>query len=225
MVDGAENTAAQASDKERFRLGRPAIVCRWRLSAGALPLENRHLRALGARTHNGVRVSKQLVAWAKQHIEWTLTEGSAQHPDGVLMLVIDVDGKAAMTVGEYRRLPETSLVYLLHRATTARDESMSTGVAPEIVCAVADGSLVMGLPAGERSSGAASLVSDLARTVGIDVERREHLADDVAAHPPLYDEVFLVSDEHGIVVANGYEGSTSTRMRDGYERLMERERE
>ena len=29
-----------------FKLGTPALVCRWRLASGRLPLENRHLRAL-----------------------------------------------------------------------------------------------------------------------------------------------------------------------------------
>ena len=37
----------RVTDQERFTLGTPALVCRWRLASGALPLENRHLRALG----------------------------------------------------------------------------------------------------------------------------------------------------------------------------------
>ena len=61
-----------------FTLGRPVLVCRWRLASGKLPMENRHLRALSKRVVNGRAVSTQLVAWAKQHIEWTLQDGSAR---------------------------------------------------------------------------------------------------------------------------------------------------
>ena len=72
--------------EQDFTLGRPVLVCRWRLASGGLPMENRHLRALSKRVVNGQAVSTQLVAWAKQHIEWTLRDGSALNPDGVLVL-------------------------------------------------------------------------------------------------------------------------------------------
>lgn len=206
-----------------FELGTPAIVCRWRLSGGSLPLENRHLRALLARTGNGKRVTRQLVAWAKQHIEWTLAEGSIGHADGVLMVVIDCDGKAAMTVGDYQPLTERHLSQLCQRAISSRDEAFVCGVAPEVICAIDGETLVMGLPAGERSAGAVSLVEDLARTIGMPIERREDLAAEIAEGHARYDEVFLVSDEHGIVTAEGYDGSCATRMREGYQRLLERE--
>ena len=85
-----------APDMEGFELGTPALVCRWRLARRRLPLENRHLRALLARTVNERPVSQALVAWAKQHIEWTLEEGSAEHPDGVLMLIIIFIGLSIM---------------------------------------------------------------------------------------------------------------------------------
>ena len=41
---------------DEFRLGEPALVCRWRLANRKLPMENRHLRALAGRTVNGKRV-------------------------------------------------------------------------------------------------------------------------------------------------------------------------
>ena len=62
----------EAMNMDGFTLGSPALVCRWRLASRALPLENRHLRALGQRVVNGGLVPTELVAWAKQHIEWTL---------------------------------------------------------------------------------------------------------------------------------------------------------
>ena len=99
-MDTEELRAAQ-----EFKADAPSLVCRWRLSGGTLPLENRHLRALGKRAVGGHTVSPHLIAWAKQHIEGTLKEGSLEHPDGVLMLVLDKTGKAAMAVGPYEALP------------------------------------------------------------------------------------------------------------------------
>ena len=72
---------------EDFALGTPALVCRWRLADRTLPLENRHLRALSRRVVDDAPVSPQLVAWAKQHIEWTLGSGASRYPDGVLMVI------------------------------------------------------------------------------------------------------------------------------------------
>ena len=110
-MDTEELRAAQ-----EFKADAPSLVCRWRLSGGTLPLENRHLRALGKRVVGGHAVSPHLIAWAKQHIEGTLKEGSLEHPDGVLMLVLDKTGKAAMAVGPYEALHKTSLLSLSRRA-------------------------------------------------------------------------------------------------------------
>ena len=43
-MDQEELEAAQ-----KFELDNPELVCRWRLSGGVLPLDNRHLRALSKR--------------------------------------------------------------------------------------------------------------------------------------------------------------------------------
>ena len=95
--DTVARTGAAQTDGA-FQLGKPELVCRWRLAGARLPLENRHLRALGRRHVNSGEMDKALVAWAKQHIEWTLADGGALHPDGVLMLIVDESGRAAMTV-------------------------------------------------------------------------------------------------------------------------------
>ena len=47
--------------------GTPVLERRWRLQNGALPLKNRHMRALQA---CGLGIG--LMSWARQHIEWTL---------------------------------------------------------------------------------------------------------------------------------------------------------
>jgi hypothetical protein len=101
-------------------------------------MENRHLRALSKRVVNGQAVSTQLVAWAKQHIEWTLRDGSALNPDGVLMIVLDEKGQAAMTVGPYEPIDSPTAATLADRAIESAREAEETGVAPE----------TLGLPAG-----------------------------------------------------------------------------
>lgn len=83
----------------------PVLVCRWRLHDGELPLINRHLRALVARSR---MVTPELVAWIKEHITDTLKKGSQENPDGVLMLLLDESGAAVMTVGPFSPLYERS---------------------------------------------------------------------------------------------------------------------
>ena len=167
------------SDKgpdQDFTLGRPVLVCRWRLASGKLPMENRHLRALSKRVVNGRAVSTQLVAWAKQHIEWTLQDGSARNPDGVLMLVLDDKGQAAMTVGPYVPLETPTASVLANRALEASREAEETGVAPETLWVVRGDTLVCGMDASADASGAVTLVRGLANTVGIAVACEEGVA-------------------------------------------------
>lgn len=210
-----------APDMEGFELGTPALVCRWRLARRRLPLENRHLRALLARTVNERPVSQALVAWAKQHIEWTLEEGSAEHPDGVLMLIIDDNDRAAMTAGPYQPLEDARLAALARRARWAQVEASTTGIAPETLWLVIDDELVWNPGEGCAASGAASLVVQLAQTIGIPVRREDELLERVAYSELTYDEAFLVSDEHGIVVAEDAAGPYGRRFAEGYERLRQ----
>lgn len=215
-------THADIRDMDGFELGKPALVCRWRLANRSLPLENRHMRALLARTVNGAKVTNELVAWAKQHIEWTLAEGSAQHPNGVLLLIIDEQGRAAMTVGPYAPLDDTTLRGLARRGERAADEGRSTGVAPEVLWGVRDDTLLYDWPEGLTPSGASSLVTQLAQTLGLLVRRREGLASEVLSGASPVDEAFLVSDEHGIVVASDATGPHGQRFAAGYQRLLEK---
>ena len=208
-------------NEKNFELGSPALVCRWRLANRALPLENRHLRALSQRRVNGSPVSTQLVAWAKQHIEWTLAEGAAACPDGTLMLVVDEGGQAAMSVGPYEALAPTSPRELASRAWGALLEAEGTGVAPESLWAVRDGALVRDAAEQNAASGAATLVADLAATLGIPVTAEKDLVASVIAGASAYDELFLVSDEHGVVPATGAAGPLAQRFAEAYAKLLE----
>ncbi|QWT17986.1 hypothetical protein KPC83_02280 [Collinsella sp. zg1085] len=151
--------AEQEFGNPRFDLDQPVLVCRWRMAHRRVPLLARHIRALAARRINGQAVQKNLVAWAKQHIEWSLADAELTDPSGVLMLVIDVHGNAAMSVGPYQPLPEENLnqplrphaeflpiaspELLLERARLARSEFHATGIAPEVLCAQQDMQLLI----------------------------------------------------------------------------------
>ena len=213
--------------EEGFELGTPALVCRWRLAGGRLPLENRHLRAFAARG-----ASIPLVSWAKQHIEWTLADGAAAEPDGVLMIVVDDQGRAAMSVGPYEPLTSTDAAALAVRARHAQEEEPVTQlvaagaaektkapearpVAPETLWGARDGVLCCALPEDAVLSGAASLVADLART--------RHVAVRGGADPTEAgcEELFLVSDEHGVVPATDRAGEMGVRLAADYARLLD----
>ncbi len=212
-------------DQEGFVLGRPSLICRWRLSHSELPLMNRHLRALRLRRVRGRRVSTELVAWTKQQIEWGLERSSSDDPDGVLMLVVDEAGRAALSVGPYEELRGRALSALARRAVAASAEARATGVAPETLWLVRDGRLVAGIDEGMSASGAATLVLDLAKTLGIVVSRETGLAQEVVNHASQvpFDEAFLVSDEHGVIAASNASGPLSRKIEDGYQRLLERQ--
>ena len=141
-----EDFCANQEAVEKFTLDKPALVCRWRMSNKKVPMLNRHIRALSERLVQGEPLTHNMLSWAKQHVEWSLAEGDYTAHDGVLMLVIDINGNAAMTVGEYEPLADTS-------------------------AAVDNGELAFVAPADECLCGTATLIEQLAQTKGIPVTR------------------------------------------------------
>ena len=73
-------------------------------------------------------------------------------------------------------------------------------------------------------SGAASLVGDLAKTLGMPVERDPRLLQRLADGSERPAEAFLVSDEHGIVPASDCSGELAEKFAGGWDRLLERSR-
>lgn len=198
--------AEQERGPESFELAEPALVCRWRMAKRQVPLLNRHIRALSQRVVNGAPLTHNMLSWAKQHVEWSLAEGAYADPNGVLMLVIDVNGDAVMTVGSYEPLPDCSAAALITRAEVARAEAASTGVAPELLAAVtADGRILLAAQEDEPLCGAATLVEQLAQTKGHAVECTLQPGVDVNTVLTAAGEgatLALISDEHGVVLAS-----------------------
>ena len=210
-----------------FALGTPALVCRWRLVGRTLPLLNRHMRALSQRTVQGAPVSRALVSWAKQHIEWSLADDTTVEvpADGVLMMVVDEQGHAAMTVGPYEA-PDASAGSLAARARAAATEAAHTGIAPEVLCCEREGAVYVGAEGPAQLSGAGTLVHQLLETKGIpcafDVDLVDHL--EAGEAPGAW---FLVSDEHGVlpVASDADDGAAHPALalcREGYQVLCDR---
>lgn len=215
-----EDFCANQEAVEKFTLDKPALICRWRMSNKKVPMLNRHIRALSERLVQGEPLTHNMLSWAKQHVEWSLAEGDYTARDGVLMLVIDVNGNAAMTVGEYEPLTDTSAKALRARSAEARSEADETGVAPELLAAVNDGELAFVAPADECLCGTATLIEQLAQTKDMPVARV-----DIPAQ--LKGALFLVSDEHGVVPATDVDvaeadAATVAFFADGYEKLRAR---
>ena len=197
---------------EDLFVGEPVIEARWRLQNGALPLKNRHLRALAARD-----VTSALVSWAHQHLEWTLAEGSVDQPNGVLVLDVDAEGRAIMSIAPFEPLPAMSAALLLDRASGHETDP----VEDEVIWTCRDGRLYVLSDADKPRSGANSLMVDLARTLHLEPQFEGHAdAPEILSRLAPADELFLVSDEFGVVAAADHNGPVSERLASCYARLL-----
>ncbi len=207
--------AEQERGDGKFELAAPALVCRWRMARRAVPMLNRHIRALSQRVVNGAPLTTNMLSWAKQHVEWSLAAGDYRDSNGVLMLVIDVNGDALMSVGPYEPLADRSRGALAARAAQGRREQSQTAVAPELMGAVmGDGRVLVLAAPDERLCGAATLVEQLVTTQAREAVRAlgdgADFEDALAAIDADPDAAaFLISDEHGVVVEDG--GPSSAR--------------
>lgn len=206
---------------QKFELDNPELICRWRLAGGVLPLGNRHLRALSRRFVAQKEVSPHLIAWAKQHIEGTLKEGSQEYPDGVLMILLESNGQAAMSVGPYQPLKDCSVLSLAGRARISQREELQTGCAPEVLWLVDNDKLIAGVSEESVLSGVTSLVSDLAQTLHKSIEFNSDVVAQVFDGTAKFDEAFLTSDEHGIICASDVRSEIGKHFLQGYKKLCE----
>lgn len=210
-----ESFVASQEPVEEFSLDAPALVCRWRMANKKVPMLNRHIRALSQRKVNGEPLTHNMLSWAKQHVEWSLCEGAYDDVNGVLMLVIDVNGNAAMTVGGYEPLPDDTLRGLFQRAKSADAEAEKTGVAPELLAAVAFDTLTICAQENDSLCGTATLVEQLAKTKGFDVNYDPDPLN-------MCGDAFLISDEHGIVPASdGNPNQHIDFLKASYEKLLQ----
>jgi len=190
----------------------PIFTVRWRLHCRALPLKNRHLRAFEQRN-----VGNGLASWARQHIEWTLAEGTAQHPNGVLALAVDEQGRAVMSAEAYEPLAQMSANELFERTSAQADQP----VEGEVLWVFRNGAFTVLGDAAKPLSGVNSLVADLAKTLGkpVGYAPRDEAPALLAALGE-GDEVLLVSDEHGVVGACDASGPVAAQFAAYYDRIV-----
>ena len=152
-----------------------------------------------------------MLSWAKQHVEWSLAEGTYADPNGVLMLVIDVKRQRCHDRGRLRTPGLDSHDALCARAELAHAEQIETGVAPEALCCVKSGALYVAAAEGEHLCGSMTLVEQLAATRGYRVLRATPgAADDIVLSlNDLGGAHVLVSDEHGVVVEDAGQGDSA----------------
>ena len=194
---------------EDLFVGDPVLTMRWRLHRRALPLKNRHLRAFSA-----CGVSNGLASWARQHIEWTLADGAGAFPDGVLVLAVDSEGRAEMTVEAYEGAPALSSAEIAERAAGWNGQAVPC----EVLWTVEGGALVIHVEEGAMLSGANSFLADIAKTLKtpLSFSRRPEPGETF----PQAEEAFLVSDEHGVVTATDAAGATAERFKGYLDRIV-----
>ncbi len=210
---------SESCELKDFSLKDPALIVKWKLKNRSLPLQNRHLRALSESYVNGKFVSSQLVAWAKQHLEWTLESGAIDHPDGVLMLVVDSDGQAVMSTGPYEPLGSHDALALANRAIAAQSDIFNGGISSEIIWAVNGNNIVCGAQKDEYKCAMTSLVLDLINTLKLEVAFDDMLAEKIKDGQN-FDEVFLSSDVYRIVVASNTTDTTARRLKELVDKLF-----
>ncbi|MDO5044321.1 MAG: hypothetical protein Q4E22_03360 [Coriobacteriia bacterium] len=204
---------SDAQNISEFSLGEAVLELRWRLAYGTLLLKNRHLRSLRA-----LDLPDGLLSWAHQHIEWTLPEGSAYDPMGVLRLRIDDEFHAQMDIVAYEELQDTSLASLIKRVEKPNPLAPKT-IKAELLWAYANDEVLIPAEKDEVLSGANSLATDLFKTLKMPLSFKK------AIDYELCDEVFLVSDEFGFVSASDKSGALSEQLSERWEKLIRSARE
>lgn len=175
----------------------------WRLSGARVPLLERHLRALAERG-----VGSALHAWLRSRLEWAFEHHAIEHPDGSITIGIDPQGDVTISVAPYVGPEGDPIATTIERGGHVIDGD-GASVWIRIGERVATPPFPPAAPRGSRS-----LVIDLARTLGWEVEVRELTVEDIERA----DEAFFVSDVHG-VVSDGRGGEFAARMQACFARL------
>lgn len=178
------------------------IDLRWRLAGGKLPMRERHLRSLKA-----LGIDGPMQSWVRTRVEYVLDNHAAEHPDGALHLVIAPDDKVTFSVEPLRELP----------ALSAADVDVVSGSVAGIddatVWLAGEKCLTAAAPDGVVSAMDTTLC-DLATTLGYTVQARAVAADEVQGA-----ELFVTTDEHGVVPVEGCSGEQAAKFAELLSRL------
>ena len=174
------------------------IDVRWRLADGGLPMRERHLRSLAS-----MGVGAPMQSWIRTRLEYVLENHAPIHPNGVLCLRMDPEGKTEMVVeplGTVPTLTEADLVI--------KDDFITGASVPGVVWVMGEKLAIASVDNEELISATATTMRDLAETLSMQVEEGAVLAEDAFAEGV---EIFVTSDEFGILPIEGHSGATTDR--------------
>jgi hypothetical protein len=179
----------------------------WRLAQGMLPLQERHLRSLKA-----FEIDGPLQSWVRERLEWTLQNAIGDNPNGVLHLCLKPGGALTIAVtprSETPQLTADDLVTDDGRVERASIEGIVWVIRGTSAVASTDKPLV---------SAVSTVVRDLLITFKCDVSQHVLIADELLACGT---ELFVASDEYGIVPIFNHDGPMVQRLDECFKKLWE----
>lgn len=196
--------SSQAESVKPAQINKEFPHFRWRLAGGKLPLYERHLRSLPR-----YGVSAPLQAWIRSRLEWTIENMTSEHPNGVLCIQVEDEDRVTVTVAPAREAP---------KAGCELEALKEYGN----VWFVSDGALT---PYEEPRTATDTLVRDLAKTLGylvletVQTESASSACCATVCYENPGDELFLVSDEFGVVPQGNVIGPITQRMVECFDKL------
>ena len=164
---------------------------RWKLAGGTLPLYERHLRSLVAFGY-----PSPLCSWIRTRLEWSIENQTVDNPEGVVHIFVNDKDEVDVRIEAARDISEL-----------ADDECTCWEVRGH-----AGGTQVL-VPLTEPLDAAATLLRDLASTLGLEV-----VYADRAGEFEVVQERFRTSDEFGFIVDEP-SGPVSTKMAACFDKL------
>ena len=151
-----------------------------------------HLYERRLRSLAAFNVGPAVQAWVRSRLEWVRDNKFYEMPSGVIVLTIDPEGEVDIQQEELGETPQF----------TAADEAQGT------LWVAKDGEVYTAEPAKHAAD---TLVRDLCKTLGYELVDQPIDDEDV--------EVFIVSDEFGIIACQGKEGPIVQKLTECFEKL------
>ena len=191
VADVAESEGISEEEWRAQNLPASKLEFRWRYTNKTIHLYERRLRSLSA-----FNVGPAVQAWVRSRLEWVRDNKFYELPDGLVVLTIDPEGMVDIQQEELPQAP------VLTRAM------LDAGELPGTLWAARNGQLFVEQ---EPRHAADTLVRDLAKTLGYEVVVGELSLDD--------GEVFVVSDEFGILPLEETQGQVTNKLIECFDKL------
>jgi len=165
-----------------------STIIRWRIVDGRIVLRERRIRSL-----EPLNLSPPLTAWIRSRLEWAADNLLSDGSEGVLCLAINSDSDVVVSLEDIRACPTLTMADFLELDGSVASVCHEDIHLESVVFCELDG--VLYASAHELTSAPATLVADLASTLGLPLVVAPMSREFVAGA----DAAFLVSDEFGFV--------------------------